>query len=257
VGDAQVGAALAHGSSERTEVRRADPVVDVPAVGLAPDGVHRGAGPAVDLGRGVRRRAVCAVDDERDAGERAVDRRQQMPQVVLARTVQVTDPTDAGPGRAVAVGGSGGHGALDVGLDHVGQLVPAPAEQLDPVVGHRVVAGRDHHPEVGAGAPREMGEGRRRQDARAQHVGTGAAEPSHDRGLEHLPARAGVAADDRDGTLGPVAVGQHTGGGVRDREGQFRREVGVGQTPDAVCPEQATQGTPVSACCTEAPCGPS
>ena len=36
----------------------------------------------------------------------------------------------------------------------VGQLVAAAAEQLDAVVGHRVVAGRDHDAEVGAGRAR-------------------------------------------------------------------------------------------------------
>ena len=70
----------------------------------------------------------------------------------------------------------------------------------------------------------------------------GAREARHDGGLEHLPAGAGVAADDRDGTLGPVAVGEHAGGSTCHREGQLRREVGVGPTPDAVGPEEATHG---------------
>ncbi|MCW2702144.1 MAG: hypothetical protein JWQ37_139, partial [Blastococcus sp.] len=60
-------------------------------------------------------------------------------------------------------------------------------------------------------------------------------------GLEHLPAGAGITADDRDGTVSPVAVGEDTGSGARHREGQLRREVGIGPTPDAVGPEEATQ----------------
>src|SRR4051795_7655394 len=64
------------------------------------------------------------------------------------------------------------------------------------------------------------------------------------------PARAGdptagrgIAADGRDGTRSPAGVGEHPGGGTRHREGQLRREVGVGPTPDAVGPEEATQRT--------------
>jgi ribosomal protein S9 len=59
---------------------------------------------------------------------------------------------------------------------------------------------------------------------------------------QHLPAGPGVAADDRDGTRGPVAVGEHACGGTSHRERQLRREVGVGTTPHAVGPEQATHG---------------
>jgi len=75
----------------------------------------------------------------------------------------------------------------------------------------------------------------------AQHLGSGAGQPGDHRGLEHLPARARITPDDRDGTRGPVAVGEDTGSGTRHREGQFRREVGVRPTPDAVGPEEASQ----------------
>ena len=74
VGDAEVGAVLADGVDQRAEVGRADAVVDVPAVGLAADGVHRGAGPAVDVGGDGGGGAVGAVDDERSA-RRAAGRR--------------------------------------------------------------------------------------------------------------------------------------------------------------------------------------
>ena len=39
---------------------------------------------------------------------------------------------------------------LDRQLDGVVELVPAAGEELDAVVGHRVVRGRQHHAEVGA-----------------------------------------------------------------------------------------------------------
>ena len=249
------------GLDERTEVGRADPVVDVPAVGLAPDGVHRRAGPPVDVGGDRGGRAVRAVDDERQAGERLVDGREQMRDVVVGGVGEVAHPADTGTGRPVVGGRAADDGALDRGLDGVGQLLPAPAEQLDAVVGHRVVTGRDHDAEIGVGPGGQVGQRGRRQDAGAQDLGAGAGQPGHDRGLEHLPAGAGVTADDRDGTPSPVAVGEHAGGGTRHREGQLRREVGVGPTPDAVGPEESAPhgrtAVRVSAWSTEEPCGPS
>ena len=72
-----------------------------------------------------------------------------MRDVLVDRAGQVADPADTGTGGPVVVGDAGDDGPLDRGLDGVGQLVPAPAEQLDAVVGHRVVARRDHDAEVG------------------------------------------------------------------------------------------------------------
>src|SRR4051794_6527831 len=133
------------------------------------------------------------------------------------------------------------HGLLDRRLHRIGQLVAAAAEELDPVVGHRVVTGRDHDAEVGTGLGCEVGERGRRHDAGEQHLGAGTGQPGHHRGLEHLPAGAGVTPDDRDGTRGPVAVGEHSGSSTCHREGQLRREVGIRQTPNAVGPEETTQ----------------
>ena len=64
VGDAEVGAVRADRLDQRAEVGGPDAVVDVPAVGLAADRVHRGAGAAVDLGRDRGGGAVRAVDDD-------------------------------------------------------------------------------------------------------------------------------------------------------------------------------------------------
>ena len=54
-----------HGLDHRAEMGGADAIVDVPAVGVAADGVHLGAGPAVDLGGGGEGGAMRGVDDQR------------------------------------------------------------------------------------------------------------------------------------------------------------------------------------------------
>ena len=243
VGDPEVGALLPHHLGERREVGGSDAVVDVPAVGVAADRVHGRAGPAIDVGAGEGGRAVGAVDDQPEAGQRLVDGGEDVARVVLRRVGQVADAADVRAGGAVVGRGAADDRALDRRLERVGQLVPAAAEQLDAVVGHRVVAGGDHDAEVRVVQAGEVGQRRGRDDPGAQHLGAGAGQPGDDRGLQHLPAGARVTADDRDGTACPVAVGEHGGGGTRHRQGQLRREVGVGPTPDAVGPEQATQRT--------------
>ena len=150
------------------EVGGADAVVDVPAVGLAADRVHRGAGAAVHLGRDRGGGAVRAVDDDACSpvsGRSTVD---EQVREVVARPRRA----GRGPGRRRRRSGRwsserpGDDGPLDRGLDGVGQLVAAAAEQLDAVVGHRVVAGRDHDAEVGAVSAGQEGERGRRQRRR-------------------------------------------------------------------------------------------
>ena len=222
----------------------------MPSLMFQPSGSHPiactvGAGPAVDLGRGGGRGAVGAVDDDaagRSSGWSTVESR-------CASVVARPRRAGRGPGRCRRR--SAGAPA-DAPLTTVrsiaastasGSLCPPRLNSLMPLSGIGLWLAEIMTPRSASVSAGEVGQRGRRQDAGAQHLGAGAGQPGDDRGLEHLPAGAGVTADDRDGTRGPVAVGEHSGGGTRHREGQLRREVGVGQTPDAVGPEQATQRT--------------
>ena len=66
-------------------------------------------------------------------------------------------------------------------------LTPAAGEELDAVVGHRVVGGRDHHAEVGAQGVGQVGDARRRQHAEPEHVDPGRGQAGHDRGSRNCP----------------------------------------------------------------------
>ena len=103
----------------------------------------------------------------------------------------VTRPTPAPVGRCHVLP----HPLLDGRLDGVVELVPAAGQELDAVVGHRVVRGGQHDAEVGAEAVGEVGDARGRQHAEQQHVDPGRGQPGDDRGLEELPGDAGVATD--------------------------------------------------------------
>ena len=106
-----------------------------------------GAGAAQRLGRDLVGGAVGAVDDDPEPVEPVRQRGQQVVDVALAGRGVLPDPADGGAGRALPVLAQPG---LDGVLELVGQLVPAAGEELDAVVRHRVVAGRDHRAEVGA-----------------------------------------------------------------------------------------------------------
>ncbi len=191
VGNAQVGPLGHHALGQRLDMRRAHAVVDVQAVRLRTDRGDEGTGTPVRLGRHGRRRSVGAVDDDAQAVQPGRNGGEQMVEVALRRVVGVADPADRGAGRTPDQR-PGIDGGLDLGLDVVGQLLPAAGEQLDAVVRHRIVARGKDDPEIGAEVGGQEGDGRSRQHAHTQDVGTRRGK-TRDRGrLEHLAARARV-----------------------------------------------------------------
>ncbi len=155
--------------------------------------------------------------------------------VALGAVVGVDDPADA-----VAHGGVRGHAehALDLLLQGVLQLLAAPREELDAVVGGRVVAGGEHHAEVGTELAGEMGDRRGGEHPHAHHVHAGAGQTGDDGGLQELAGGARVTADHGLGSRSVPAAGQHP----RRRDGQFQGEGGgqvlTGDTAYTICSEQ-------------------
>ena len=148
VRDAGVGACRDHGLLQRTEVGRAVTVVDVEAVRLGADHDDVGAGRPQRPWRRGAGRAVGAVDDDLHPVEPVGQGREQARHVPVGGVGEGADPADAGAGRPLPLLAEA---LLDVVLDLVGQLVAALGEELDPVVGHRVVGRREHDAEVRAG----------------------------------------------------------------------------------------------------------
>ncbi len=157
------------------------------------------------------------------------------------------DATDGTAGRSLPLLA---HPALDGDLDGVVELVATTREELDAVVGHRVVRGRQHHAEVGAERAGQVGDAGSRQHAEQEHVDTGRREARHDGGLEELPGNARVPTHHGAGTVPRevAAVGQDMCRGNGKVQGQLRRQSGVGQAPDPVRAEKACHAEQVSAC---------
>jgi hypothetical protein len=133
------------------------------------------------------------------------------------------------------------HQGLDLGLDLVRQLIAIGAEQLNAVVLIGIVAGRNHHAEVGPQAARQHGDGRRRQRPDQHDIHAGTNEPGGHRRLDHVAGKPGVLADDDavpvdatgEAQPGGLAQAQRHGGG---------HGIGVGLATNAVGAEKAALG---------------
>ena len=184
-------------------------------------------------------------------------RRQHMGDVAVHLAVGVADPAD---GRADGAVPGLAEPPLDLVLDLVGQLEAAAGEELDAVVGRRVVRGRQHDAEVGAERCREVGDGRSGQHAEAQHIHSGRRQAGDHSGFEKLPRGSRVPAYDRywpptAGRSGERArIAEDVSRRDRKGHGDLRREVA---TRDPTHPVGAEQTRQFSACCTAEPYGPS
>ncbi len=251
--DPEVGFVREHRPDQRIEVRRPAAVIDVQPVRLGADRRDVRPGPPVGQRSQFVRRTVSAIDDHPDTLERKVDAAQQMVDVLLRSAEEWSHPADLGTRRSCE---RRSQGRLDVVLDDIGQFVPTTREELDPVVRHRVMARREHDPDVGAGPAGQVGKRWRWEDAGQQDVGAGARQPGDDGGFEHLTAGARIPADYRNRPVQGVGFGQNAGSSSRNRSGQFWRQIRVGQPPHAIGSEQARHAG-LSAWSTAAPCVPS
>ena len=117
--------------------------------------------------------------------------------VLVDAAAQLARDADAGPrgaGRRCDCGQLG-ELALHLAFELVGNLATAGREQLDPVVGVRVVTRRDDSPRRVAGSG-EMRDGGRRHHTDEHDVGALGAQPRDERGFDHGPGPTGVATDD-------------------------------------------------------------
>ncbi len=242
VGDADVGAFAHDMRGELLEMRRADAVVDVEPVGVGTDHRDACARIAERLGRDSGCRAVRAVEYDMDAVEPVRQRAEQVKDVAVLGVCEPGDAADVGPG-GLQLGLR--EGVLDALLDDVGQLDASAREDLDPVVGRRVVGCRDHDAEVGVAIGDQERGGGRRQHAGIEHVDTRGGESCSDGRREELTRDAGIARDDSGQALacGTAGIGRATlAQDDGSRLGQGECEVGgegaVGQPPHAVRAEQ-------------------
>ena len=199
-------------------------------------------GVAERLGRDAGGGAVGAVEHDVQAVEAVRQRAEEVDDVAVLGVGEAADAADAAADRRELLLAEE---RLDAVLDLVGELRAAEREELDAVVGGRVVRRRDHHAEVGAdGVDQERGRGRG-DDAGVEHVDAGARETRRHGGGEELAGDAGVARDDGHRTatrraelVGVASLREDGRGRLGEAQGQVSREFTVGQAPDPVGSEE-------------------
>ena len=125
------------------------------------------------------------------------------------------------------------HQAFDFHFDIVRQFLAVGAEELDAVILIQIVRGCDHHPDIGAQAARQYGDGRRRQGTELEHIHADGGEARHQRGFDHVAGQARILADHHPVTM--LATGKYPARRHAGLHRHFRREYsGVGAAADAV-----------------------
>ena len=234
------------GLGEVVEVRGADAIVDVDAVGVGADHGDGGPGILECLGRHPRCRAVRAVEHHVYAVEGMRQGAEQMQLVAVLSVGEALDAPDTSAGRQELVPLHRGFDAL---LDDVGKLHAAAGEDLDAVVGCRVVRRRDHDAEVGIVVADEEGQCRGGHDSRIEDVDSGCCEAGRYGGDEEFTGDARVAGDDG-GQPAPFGLASLCGAALAQddsgRLGQGERQIGgedaIGKTSHAVCAEKRHRG---------------
>ena len=217
----QVGAVLQHRLLQHVDVRRTATVVDVVRIRRIVDGHHIRARGRIRQRGGLGGGAIGAVDHHANAVDLRRNRLGQVEQVpVQAVGGLLDDAADAGARRAAVLQIQ--QRMLDLLLHRVVELRAAGGEELDAVVGHRIVRRGDHHAHVGAVVVRQERHRRRRQHSHAQHVDALRRHARRHRRGEHLAGHPRVTADDRGRTtLARVRPARQDGGG---RGPQFHRQ---------------------------------
>ncbi len=237
VGQPEVCAVGHHRLLQRLHVRGSAAVVDVQPVGFGVDRDDGGARGPVGPWRSRRCRAMRAVDDDRQLIQSGGEGLADVAQVPIERVVGVDDPADGRTDRTVA--GPGCDQFLDAVLGGVVELVPAGTEDLDPVVGHRVVRRRDHHAELGVISVGQIGHRGSGQHSDPQRVDALAGDACDHRGLQHLAAGPRIAAHHGDAAAGRRGVTEPTRGRRAQRQRQLSGQIAVGDTAHPVGAEQS------------------
>ena len=224
-GDAEVRAMLGDGASQRRGMGRAATLVDVEAVGGAPDRDHLGAELLEDARADAIVGAVGAIDDELEAPQRVLLGKRALAEFEVAALGVVHALGLAEVLRRLHYQGSVEE-RLDLALHGVRQLHAVRREELDAVVLERIVRGGDHH---ARGKPQRAREERDRGSGHRSHeerIDARRGESRLERGLEHVARDARVLADQhrraRAMRLRDVRTRQHLARGVS----QLQHEVG-------------------------------
>ena len=230
-GQPEVGALLDHLGLQDLGMGRSAGGVDVDAVGAVVDGDDVGTLGAKSCRAGHGRGAVGTVQDDPEPleGVLLTQGTHQMVDVGVHRARGGMDTSHLGTDRTLP---RLTHPLLDGVLKIVDELDPATLEELDAIVGHGVVRGREHDAEIRSQLTHQISGRWSGDDSHPHHIDPGRCQASTHRSFEELTRGSWIAGHQR----GRLAVSecscfaQDVGRCNREVEGQFSGEVLVGHT---------------------------
>ena len=204
---------------------RAQPGVDVEAVGLVADGDHLGAELVEHRWRDVVARAVRAVDDDPQSAQVELGRKGALAELDVAARCIVDPPCLAELGRRDAEQRRV-HRRLDGMLDRVRQLQSTGREELDAVVVERIVRRADDDAGGQPQRARQIGDARCGQRPGQMDVDPRRRQPGLERRFEHVAGNPRVLADQDRGPPAGVArlLGEHAPGRPTELQHELRRD---------------------------------
>ena len=224
-----------HLALQRLRVGCAAAVVDVGTGRRDAERDHVGAELVEDVRCSVISGAVGAVDDDAHAAQVERARKAALAELdVPAR--RVFDAAGAAEFRRRHAAERLAELRLDRCLDVVGQLVAVGREELDAVVLVRIVRRADDDARLQPQRARQVGDRRRGDRSRTQHVHAGGREACLQCGFEHVARYARVLADDhrgaraRTGKLGGAGdrrafgAGEHLAGRIAEAQDEIGRD---------------------------------
>jgi hypothetical protein len=165
------GAILQNSVAQRARIGGADFFIDVEAVGLDADRDNLRAQFIERRRRHLIARAIRRIDHDAQTGETKPPREGRLHDLDIARlrvvdAARTAETRRRGETRIERLI----HQLLDLHFVCVREFVAVGTEELDSVVGVFVVAGGDHHAEIGPEAPRQHRHRRRRQRAEEDDI---------------------------------------------------------------------------------------
>ena len=191
-GHTEGGAMGDDGLLQVLRVRRTTGLIDVQPRGVGVDLHDLRPGGFEHCTGSTARGTVGTVDDHLQASKIGIDTACDVVDVLLHQIGTFGDAADAGTHRALPFGPET---FLDRVLESVIELGATPLEELDAVVGHRVVARREHDSEVGPRRIDEIGHAGGGQHAETHHIHPRRGQARHHGCFQELPRSSGVAAD--------------------------------------------------------------
>ncbi len=235
--DPDIGAPRQHLPAHLLGRQRTAFAVDVEPVRRHRDREHLGA-EFPEHGRGdLVGRAVRAIDDHAQPVEPQPFGKALLDELDIAAG-RIVEPLGAAElGRAGAPLRPLAERGLDLTLELVGQLVAIRSEQLDPVIGKRVVRSGNDDADIGPQAACQHRDRRGRQRPDQDDIHSHRDEAGGQRRFQHVAGKSRVLADHDEVLVRPVVeafADRH-----RHLERRLRRHrFGIGGASDAVCPEK-------------------